>query len=80
MSILGAFVGMSPVLKIKSRRLGSHEQLRYGDIVEDIQAGDRSRAEKGTFYGSLVGLTASQVKQLPHVYEVIREEVLYEDS
>lgn len=64
--------------KILSRRLEPYEQLRYGDIVEDVQAGDRSRAEKGSFYGSLVGITASQVKQLPQVHEVIRE-VVFED-
>lgn len=67
-------------LALKPRRLESHEVVSYGDIVEDVQAGDNSRVEKGSFYGSLVGLTAAQVKQLPQVNEVIREEIDFADD
>lgn len=76
----GPYVGLAIPVKIVSRPLDRHEQLRYGDIIEDIVAGDRSRAEKGSFYGSLVGLTAAQVKQLPQVNEVIREEIDFADD
>lgn len=74
-----ALIGKRIHATIKSRRLDPYETLAYGDVVEDLLAGDRSRVEKGSFYGSLVGLTAAQVKQLPQVYEVIRTEVEFED-
>lgn len=70
-----SLVGTSFRAKIKSRRLDPHEFMQYGDVVEDIQAGDRSRAEKGSFYGSLVGLPIHQIKQLPQVADVFREEL-----
>lgn len=68
-------IGKRVRANIRSRRLDPYEKLRYGDIVEDLEAGDRSRAEKGSFYGSLVGTPIYQIKQLPQVNEVIREEV-----
>jgi len=70
-----SLVGTTFRAKVKSRRLEPHEFMQYGDVVEDIQAGDRSKAEKGSFYGSLVGLSVSQIKQLPQVADVFREEL-----
>lgn len=64
-----------PPFNFVKRHLTPNEQLQYGDFVEDIEVGDIARAEKGTFYGSLVGLTVGQIKQLPQVYGVVREEL-----
>jgi hypothetical protein len=54
------------------RYLHSYETIREGDIVEDLQAGDRARVAHDSFYGFLLGRSVDQAKQLPAVVDVLR--------
>ncbi len=61
----------------KFRSLESHEVIRNGDIVEDLKTGKKERIVSG-YYNFLVGQKASEARELPWVYDVVRSNLVKE--
>lgn len=53
------------------RSLQSHEVIRNGDLVEDTTTGKRERVAGG-YYNFLKGYKASEARELPGVFDVVR--------
>jgi hypothetical protein len=48
------------------------EPIQYGDLVEDLGTGTREQVETGRFYNFLIGMKASQAKNMPTIYDILR--------
>lgn len=54
------------------RRLHDYEVIRSGDVVEDVQAGDRAQVRRGGFYEAVIGYSVGEAKKLPAVHDILR--------
>lgn len=49
------------------------ERIRNGDIIEDLETGTRERVTKSGFYGFLRGIAVKKAKDMPAIFDVLRE-------
>lgn len=54
------------------RSLQEHEVVQSGDFVEDITSGRKEPIKKGMFYDFMIGSKASEAREYPGVYDVVR--------
>lgn len=60
----------NPKTELKS--LQNNDKIQFGDVVEDLQAGERVKVTRSSFYRFLRGQKAGQARELPQVYDVLR--------
>lgn len=58
--------------KTELKSLQNNDKIQFGDVVEDLQAGERVKVTRSSFYRFLRGQKASQARELPQVYDVLR--------
>lgn len=61
-----------PAGALRMRRLHDYEVIRSGDVVEDVQAGDRAQVRRGGFYEAVIGYSVGEAKKLPAVHDILR--------
>lgn len=54
------------------RPLRENDKVRLGDVIEDLATGERVTVTASSYYGFLNGHVASQARQLPDVFDVLR--------
>lgn len=77
--LFNASEGIHPVFcnpfgKWPLRSLRDDEIVCPGDVIEDIEGGDRVAVKEGGFYDGVIGYKVKQVKELDRVFDVLRPE------